>query len=225
MSSSQLQYDAIRQAITPARLTSFDAAATLQGASSHEAVELYEWNAELASALLLPLHYFEVVLRNAVHEALTQTYRESWPWDNRFVNSVPVNHGLYHPRSDIQGIRARCASTGKLIPELKFVFWEHMLTRRYDAAIWNPQFATVFPGAPVPNGVPAAARSIAADVRTVRSIRNRVAHHEPIYFRNITEVMDSIERVTAYRNTDVGDWVKKAHRVTTILGQRPVWYP
>ena len=220
-----MQYDAIRQALSPARLTSFDAAATLHGASSNDAVDLYEWNAELASSLLLPLHYFEVVLRNAVHDALTQAYRETWPWDARFVNSVPLNHGHYLPRGDIQGVRAWCSSTGKVIPELKFVFWEHMLTRRYDAAIWSAQFTAVFPGAPVPNGISAAARSIAADVRNVRSIRNRVAHHEPIYFRNITEVMESIERVTAYRGTDVGDWVKQAHRVNIILGQRPTWYP
>lgn len=64
--SGQLQYAEIRRAITPARLTAFDRAAQSRGASHNDAINLYEWNAELASALLLPLHLFEVVLRNAI---------------------------------------------------------------------------------------------------------------------------------------------------------------
>ncbi|NWL26285.1 hypothetical protein DM794_04290 [Paenarthrobacter ureafaciens] len=91
--SGQLQYAEIRRAITPARLTAFDRAAQSRGASHDDAINLYEWNAELASALLLPLHLFEVVLRNAIHEALTRTYMERWPWDNRSLYSVPQKHG------------------------------------------------------------------------------------------------------------------------------------
>lgn len=220
-----MQYTEIRKAITPARLTAFDLAAASKGASHDEAVNLYEWNAELASALLLPLHLFEVVLRNAIHEALALTYRERWPWDNRFLHSVPQKHGRYEPRKDVQQKAAWYPTTGKVIPELKFVFWEQMLSSRYDVAIWEPLLTTVFPNVPTAAGTSAAARGLARDVSVVRSIRNRVAHHEPIFSRNITEVVDAIHRVSTYRSIDVGDWVKAAHRVTVVQGECPAWYP
>jgi len=219
-----LQYTEIRKAITPARLTAFDLAARSKGASHDDAVNLYEWNAELASALLLPLHLFEVVLRNAIHEALTLTYRERWPWDNRFLYSVPQKHGRYEPRKDVQQKASWYPTTGKVIPELKFVFWEQMLSSRYDVAIWEPRLTTVFPNLPGGVAASAAARELARDVSVVRSIRNRVAHHEPIFSKNITEVMDAIHRVSSYRSADVGVWVKAAHRVASVQGQCPSWY-
>ncbi|MGA4642821.1 hypothetical protein ACPA1J_24075, partial [Stutzerimonas stutzeri] len=115
-------------------------------------------------------------------------------------------------------------TTGKVIPELKFVFWEQMLSSRYDVAIWDPLLTTVFPNVPTAAGTSVAARGLARDVSVVRSIRNRVAHHEPIFSQNITEVMDAIHRVSAYRSKDVGVWVKTAHRVTFVQGQCPSWY-
>ncbi|KII26557.1 hypothetical protein M707_27095 [Arthrobacter sp. AK-YN10] len=222
--SGQLQYAEIRRAITPARLTAFDRAAQSRGASHDDAINLYEWNAELASALLLPLHLFEVVLRNAIHEALTRTYRERWPWDNRSLYSVPQKHGRYEPRRDVQQAASRNPTTGKVIPELKFVFWEQMLSSRYDTAIWNPLLTTVFPNVPESEGTSAAVRGLARDVGVVRGIRNRVAHHEPIFSQNIDRVMDAIQRISAYRSHDVGNWVKASHRVTEVQGQCPSWY-
>lgn len=219
-----MKYAEIRKAITPARLTAFDQVATAKGASQDDAVELYEWNAELASALLLPLHLFEVVLRNAVHEAITLTYREDWPWDIRFVTSVPRKVGLYSARWDLEKNSQAHSTTGKVIPELKFAFWEQMFQRRYDNAIWSPLLPTVFPHAPVTSGVPAAARAIRNDIEVVRRIRNRVAHHEPIFSQDIPKVIDAIHRVTAYRSDQVGDWVKNKHRVTTVQGNPPTWY-
>jgi hypothetical protein len=216
-----LQDKAIRAAITPARLSAFDKAAAGVGLGESEALRLYEWNAELSSSLLLPLHLFEVVLRNAIHDALTKTYQERWPWDNTFLYSVPVKHGLYKPRENVMQNATRYTTTGKVIPELKFVFWEHMLTRRYDAAIWEPWLTAVFPNVPHATGVSPAVRGLAKDVETVRNLRNRVAHHEPIFDRNVHKVINAVERVASYRSKDVGQWVKQLHRVRTVLAKRP----
>ncbi|WP_246183114.1 hypothetical protein [Mycolicibacterium grossiae] len=34
---------------------------------------------------------------------------------------------------------------GKVIPELKFVFWENLFTRRHDGRLWNRHLRTVLP--------------------------------------------------------------------------------
>jgi hypothetical protein len=205
-------------------LTAFDVAATAAGVGDSEALRLYEWNAELSSSLLLPLHLFEVVLRNAIHEALTMTYQEQWPWNGRFVNSVPMKHGYYEPRKDVQKNARKYSTTGKVIPEMKFVFWEHMLTSRYDRALWEPLLTTVFPAIPCPSGVNIAVRDLAKDVGTVRSIRNRVAHHEPIFYRDIKGVLEAVERVGSYRAAEVGRWVSQLHTVRRVLSQKPSWF-
>lgn len=214
----------IRKAITPARLTAFDQAAQVRGQHQDKALELYEWNAEVSSALLLPMHYFEVILRNAVHEAISLAYQEQWPWDGSFVSSVRSKVGWYQPKQDLRKNALRYSTTGKVIPEVKFAFWEQMFTASYDDALWKPHLGTVFPHLPLTSGVPSAARSIHTHIEKVRRIRNRVAHHEPIFSQNIPAVLDAIHMVSAYRSTSVGTWVKTSHKVSTVLAQRPSWY-
>lgn len=219
-----MDYLELRKAITPARLTAFDQAALSRGQPQEKSIELYEWNAEVSSALLLPLHFFEVVLRNAVHDAISLAYQEQWPWDGSFVSSVRSQVGRYRPRHDLQKNARSHSTTGKVIPEMKFAFWEQMFTSGYDQAIWKPHLTSVFPNLPITTDEPSAARSVRLDVEKVRKIRNRVAHHEPIFSQDVPAVIDAIHRVTAYRSPDVGVWVATKHRVTTVLAQRPTWY-
>jgi len=40
---------------------------------------LYAWNAQLSAAMMAPLHVCEVVVRNAVADALTAVFREREP--------------------------------------------------------------------------------------------------------------------------------------------------
>lgn len=43
------------------------------------AINLYTWNAAISAAFIHPLHFCEVVVRNAVSEALTATYGRNGP--------------------------------------------------------------------------------------------------------------------------------------------------
>ena len=45
-----------------------------------QAVALYAWNAELAAAFYLPLHTWEVALRNTCHTAMTGWLEDEWWW-------------------------------------------------------------------------------------------------------------------------------------------------
>ena len=80
--------DAIRNALTSARLGTFEGATkvtpTLTGA-----LALYAWNAQVAAAMLAPLHICEVVIRNAVADAIASVYGAQWPWSSSFIRSLP----------------------------------------------------------------------------------------------------------------------------------------
>ncbi len=110
------------------------------------AVNLYSWNAQVSAALLNPLHCCEVVVRNAVSEALEMVYGANWPWDNTFFLSL-ANPGwpAFNPRKELDRVRGMHTTTGKVVAELKFAFWQSMFTGRFDGRIWIPHIRNVLP--------------------------------------------------------------------------------
>lgn len=98
------------------------------GNDQHLALELYKWNLELSAALIVPLHLLEVTIRNSVVECLEAVYGLNWPWNQRYVLSLPDTQKGYSPRKDLTNIasKLKAPTMGKVVAELKFVFWEKM---------------------------------------------------------------------------------------------------
>src|SRR5690554_6723626 len=102
--------------------------------TSIRAVELYNWNAAVSAALMHPLHVVEVVVRNRIDEALTATYGPDWPWSHSFEQSLPNPASSYSVQQDLIRTRAPftpAKKTSKVIPELRFVSWQNMFTKRH----------------------------------------------------------------------------------------------
>jgi hypothetical protein len=114
--------DAIRAALSPARMATFEAAVTMASDDDPAALELYTWNAAISGALFPPLHICEVVIRNAVSDALEIIYGSCWPWSTVFERSLPNPSKGYSPRADLINARRHTSETEEVIPELNFVF-------------------------------------------------------------------------------------------------------
>jgi hypothetical protein len=79
--NNQATIDAIKAALSPARLATYERAAGVQADDDVAALELYAWNAKVSGTLLAPLHVCEVVIRNAVAHALETVYGgQSMDW-------------------------------------------------------------------------------------------------------------------------------------------------
>lgn len=118
------------------------------GGDAAKAMALYGWNARIAAALMLPSHFAEICTRHAVDEALTAVYGPRWPWSQTFELSLPSPKGpIYNPQLDLTQTRSREQTTGKVVAELKFSFWQAMFTARHDVCIWNHQLLSLFPNA------------------------------------------------------------------------------
>lgn len=215
------QVKAVRATITQARMSTYDAATPPGQARIRRALKLYVWNAELASAFLIPLHLCEVAVRNAVADALAAQYGPRWPWINALQTSLPSPSFGYNPRADLAAARRNTTSTGKVIPEVKFAFWQRMLTSRYDNAIWNHQLFNVLPSADASLGVPALRMQVFNDLDRIRVLRNRIAHHEPIIARNLAADLQAIKDLVNLRCGDLTQLLAAAERVTWALSQRP----
>ncbi|MGW9567019.1 hypothetical protein [Prescottella equi] len=209
---------AIRVVLSAPRSSTYVTAA---GGDTAKAMALYGWNARVAAALMLPSHFAEVATRNAVSDALAAVYGARWPWNTTFEQSLPAPKGLaYNPQRDLLQTRKREHTTGKVIAELKFAFWQSMFTARHDVRVWDHQILTLFPNAA---GItaPQLRTRIYGDLEGIRKLRNRVAHHEPIFTRNLADDLTRMLDLVELRSTATAQWVRAMEEVSTILTERP----
>jgi hypothetical protein len=213
---------AIRAALSDARMGTYEAATSVTDAADPRAVELYAWNAQVSAALLVPLHICEVVVRNAVSDALTAVYGPRWPWSVGFEKSFSATRIGYDPRRDLQKVRSFHATVGKVIPELRFVFWQNLFTGRYDARLWNPYLVRVFPNIDTTETVQRVRKRIHDDLGQIRELRNRIAHHEPIFGRNLSSDLQRIQELVELRCRLTSTWMTTTSSLApVVIAARP----
>jgi hypothetical protein len=215
--SNPATIQAVRKALSLPRIETYEKAVAATGDLASAAVALYDWNAQLSGSFMAPLHVCEVVVRNAISDALTAVYGDRWPWSLVFQTSLPSPRGGYNPRSDLQSARRHKTTTGKVIPELKFVFWQKMFTARYDERVWDIHLRRVLPNLDAAKTVTELRQKIYADLEHVRLLRNRIAHHEPIFKRDLGVDLDTIATLTSFRCAVTGEWMMSNQWVTSFL--------
>jgi hypothetical protein len=189
------------------------------------ALRLYGWNARAASAFLFPLHLFEICVRNAVANAAATTYNADWPWVESFERSLPRPYRPhFSPHAEILKVRSRHEQprrTGKVIADLKFAFWVSMFTVTHETRLWTPHLKVEFPNAPATMSVRELRTRIYGVSDNVRLLRNRIAHHEPIFRLDLIASYQAIEDIVGYRCLDTLAWMRRAETVTTFLLTAP----
>lgn len=187
-----------------------------------DALKLYHWNAQISASFLFPLHVFEICIRNAASNAIESAYNPNWPWANAFEMSLPDHPPpLFSPRREIRAVRARQPTTGKVIADIRFAFWQSLYTRRHNGRLWTPYFRREYPNIPPAMSVGNGRRRIFGICENTRELRNRIAHHEPIFRRNLQTDYDGILEAIRYRCGHTAAWVERAQTVRAILALRP----
>lgn len=223
----------IKAALSVPRVSTYEAATHTVAANDPSAIALYAWNAAVSSALLAPLHICEVVVRNSVSEAIERLYGPRWPWSAGFARSLstPAQPWLYDPRKDLTNTARRFASTGKVIPELKFVFWQQMFDSRHEARIWNRHLLSIFPNVDATKSITLLRQDLHDDLEQVRILRNRIAHHEPIFARNLHDDFQTIVRLVRSRCEITASWLLSNQMASKVMiSSRPflggsLWTP
>jgi len=86
--------DDVRNVLSAPRLATYEDAlkqVSPNASDTTDVLNLYLWNAEMSGALLFPMQLCEVVIRNAVSQAIASVYEEDWPWNQTFVGSLANN--------------------------------------------------------------------------------------------------------------------------------------
>lgn len=211
----------LRRLISTPRFDTYAQAAQRAGQQPAEAVTLYAWNARVAGAMLTPMHLCEIAIRNAVAEALEMVHGPRWPWVRGFEVSLPSPANGYSPRQDLILTRNRYQTTDRVVVELKFAFWESMFTSRHDNRIWDPHLFTVMPN--LNSGVTVASHrlQLATDLKAIRLLRNRIAHHEPIFVRNLADDLAKAHAIVDARCPATAAWLISDTTASAAIQSRP----
>jgi len=182
---------------------------------------LYLWNMRLCGALLMPLHLVEILVRNAAAEALGSQHGPAWPHNDAFRRRLPRVHTGYCAGSELEKAISRSTRVDDVVAGLSFAFWHQLFTRRFDQSLWKTGFSRVFPHAlPLPSHALRAAAY--ADLSRLRQLRNRIAHHEPIFQRDIRADLAAATRIIHARSPSTLHWLLRHEEASTVLAASPL---
>ncbi|WP_125773746.1 hypothetical protein [Antribacter gilvus] len=183
--------------------------------SDDDGLALYEWNGEVGGALHACLGYAEVVLRNALHEQLSriaQDRRFSDPW---YVSLAPLLD--LRAQADVASARDRATrngrteTEGRVIAELTFGFWRYLVSAKYDRTLWRVGLHRAFPH------LNATLRQVSKLLQRLNDLRNRIAHHEPIFNRDLAQLHRDVDQLMRWLDADLATWRRLRCPVDQLL--------
>lgn len=181
------------------------------------ALELYAWNAKVSAAMVMPLHIIEIVLRNAISSAIAMSVQnDEWICDESFLNRLPAMQRKYLIEK-----RKKHHTVNKVIPELKFSFWEQMMTSRHDGRVWKKYLNDVFPNCDCSQTCEYNRKFIHDEIVIIRNLRNRIAHYEPIFYRNLIADYERIYDLVELCCLSTATWMDANQLVTEVIAERP----
>jgi hypothetical protein len=190
------------------------------GGDTSAALELYLWNAKVSSAYFESLHLVEVGLRNRLHDALhTWAATLSVPGNNRPCSwyDHPGIRLQQPTRDKVAEARQRVPSPerpGRVVAELSLGFWRALLADAYNTTLWAPCLKNAFPG-------PVRRRRLHHSLGHLLTLRNRIAHHEPIHARELAADYDVTLEVAARISPALARWIAATSRIPGLLDARP----
>ncbi|MCA1297167.1 Abi family protein [Stappia indica] len=205
---------------------SHDRLATYTNATSGnrvDAMRLYAWNTAVSAAFYGPLQALEVALRNSMTSQLALAYGASW-YENP---AAGLDHGC---RQRIRESRRKLArerypdDSPHIVASLSFGFWVSLLGRgglldqrsgvkaNYEMTLWRPALRGAFPHADK-----VSRKRVHKPLYNLRILRNRIAHHEPVFMRDLRDDYQSILTIADWIAPRKSRWIAAHSRLPEVL--------
>lgn len=156
-----------------------------------QALRLYVFNTKISAAVMTDLHYIEVGLRNKFDQALEAKFGSEWFKEVSFLALVNGRcHAILLKAQKDAGrhwAKNQALPPGKVIAELTFGFWLQLTDSKLEHKLWVPCLHKAF----APRKAPKRA-TFNQQLEKLRQLRNRVAHHEPIFH---LDLLDAHKRI------------------------------
>lgn len=181
------------------------------GGDRVRALELYALNTRLSEALYTPLQVLEVVLRNRVHAVLEEALHARWFDEDGFLLIDNQRLQLSKAYEELAEF-GKDPAPGRIVSALTFSFWTSMLSPEYEV-LWQKTLHGI---ARRQDGRGLRRKDLSSPLRPIRTLRNRVAHHEPILQWNLPRHYANIMQITRWLSPAAADWCKRYSRFPEI---------
>lgn len=172
----QLDPTLLRKGLSAERLGGYVARGKVSG--DDEVLSHYLWNIALCESLYPVLQCLEVTLRNSIHDALTQSSNDRWFEDARLLHGHKEQEAIRDAKARLR-ILGKPDESGRIVAELRFGFWTSLFDRRYEQVLWPRHLKSVLPEMPRKIRT---RKTVSWQLEEARRLRNRVFHHEPIWY-------------------------------------------
>jgi hypothetical protein len=170
-------------------------------------------------SLYAPLGYLEVAFRNSLHDALTASFGMATWYDCSPPWLLPREQdSVTAAKAELQK-RSAPLEPGRLVAELSFGFWTSLLSRSYEQIIWPGLLKPVFPLMPRSSRT---RHRVADRMNQVRKLRNRVFHHEPIWWwKNLPQQYAALTETISWFEPALSRVLPDAHTFNEVHAKGP----
>jgi hypothetical protein len=160
--------------------------------NNERAIRLYEQNTLLAESLYGILQGLEIALRNSIHARLVASYgRPDW-WNA--IQLKPEQAMMLRSAEESLQRADKPLEASRIVAELSFGFWTGLTGPRYSD-LWRDHLVKIFPRRPVQRN------EVQIRLNSIRKLRNRIAHHEPILFsgqlqKYVNQIFDTLSWIS-----------------------------
>lgn len=175
------------------------------------ALELYTFNTRISEALYTPLQMLEVALRNRMHGIMTAGHHDNWFRDTGFLLVENQRQQLTKAIQDVAA-DGKELSPGRIVAALSFSFWTSMLSPAYDL-LWQTTLHRI---ACREDGRGLRRKDLSGPLTPIRTLRNRVAHHEPILQWNLPRHYANIMQITEWLSPAAATWCRRHSRFEEV---------
>ena len=187
------------------------------GGERARAVELYALNTAISEALYTPMQMLEVALRNRIHAVMSEARHDRWFEDEGLLRVEHQKHQLAKALQEVSDHR-RSPTAGRIVAALTFSFWTSMLAPGYEN-LWQTRLNRI---ARREDGKGLRRKDLATPLAPIRTLRNRVAHHEPILQWDLPKHYGNILRVTRWLSPAAADWCEQHSRFLAVYPPRGI---
>lgn len=188
-------------------------------------IERYKTNLRISQAFYPELSTLEITLRNAIDTMLKSCISETWLEDEIQQQKILTDQEHAKLLKAYNDTKIECKNKnftiGKVIANLNFGFWTNLCSKRYNAIIWTKKgaFKGVFVNYPI--NMQQQIHSLSLRLRTIRYLRNKIFHYEPIFKKpqNTLKMYNEIVEIISYLPSDNANILKDTSTFINIYNQ------
>ncbi|MCQ2332975.1 MAG: Abi family protein [Paludibacteraceae bacterium] len=165
------------------------------GNRKRKAMTLYKMNIRLSQEVYVLVNYFEIALRNSIDREMISVYGEEWLKESVMAGGFFDNDKCKDSRKIIQKRYSTLLNNGeyshsKLLSTLEFGIWRYMYSPvqyKQTGQILLKVFVNKPKSSPE---MQYNNKFFFEELQYINTLRNRIAHQEPICFSHVTKEID-----------------------------------